>query len=556
MAMERELPRAQTMTGRSRSRGRKGLFSRTIVLLIALLGSIAIGYVGYQQLRPAPAPVARATTMPVRRGTITATVNTTGSMAAISQANLAFQSAGKLTELLVKVGSNVKQGDVLARLDSSDLELQVAQAEIALEQARLKLAQLKEGPKAVDVAAAQANYDSAVTKYDDLKGRPKAEDIDAARAAVRNAEVALANIQDSLILTQKSDTVSKNFRDRENEHNWYEARYGETLAKFKQGGASQADVDRDWSNLLTAKERLDSARANAEIALRKAENDVSKAKEDSANAQDNLQKIEAGPTQDQLKTAEAAMLQAKSQLETKTAGASPTDIATQEVAVRLAEATLSQKQQLLQKAPLIAPFDGVIDSISVNVGEQVTASKAVMIIVNLNQFRIDARVDESDVASIVVGQPALVGADALPNQNMTARVSFIGAIPTTSQGVVLYPVTLELDPTNVPIRPGMTANVAVEITRRENILLVPNRAVRSQGRNRVVEVMVDGKPESRTVTVGMSNDQFTEVSNGLQEGDTVVLPTTTTTAPRVPGAANFGGMPGGMPGGIFVAPGR
>jgi len=167
--------------------------------------------------------------------------------------------------------------------------------------------------------------------------------------------------------------------------------------------------------------------------------------------------------------------------------------------------------------------------------------------VNMKQFRINARVDESDVARIAVGQPAVVTVDALPNQNMTAHVAFIGAIPTISQGVVNYPITLDLDPTEAPIRPGMTANVAVEVTRRENVLLVPNRAVRTQGRNRIVEVMVDGKPVVRPVTVGLSNDQFTEIANGLQEGDEVVIPSTTTAAPRVSGPGGFGGVGGPMP---------
>ena len=538
---------AESAGGRAHSARRRMTMSHAAILLLALLISMTIGYVGYQRLAPSSTPVAAATPIPVRRGTITATVSSSGSMAAVSQAKLAFQSAGRLTELLVKAGDRVKKGDVLAKLDSSDLELQVAQAEVALEQARLKLAQLKEGPKEVEIAAARASYESAVTKYNDLKASPKPEDISAAEAAVRDAEVALANAQDTLVLTQKSATVSKNVRDRENEHNWYEARYGETLAKFNRGEASQADLDKDYSNLLTAKERLDSARAEAQMALRKAENDVEKAKETLSKAQENLREIKAGPTADQLKAAEAAMLTAQSQLETKTQGASATDIATQEVAVRLAEATLNQRKLLLEKAPLIAPFDGVIDSVGVSVGEQVAESKEVMTIVNLNQFRVDARVDETDVSRLAVGQSATVTVDALPDQRMTAHVAFIGAIPTTSQGVVTYPITLELDPTEVPIRPGMTANVAVEVTRRENVLLVPNRAIRTQGRNRTVEVMVNGKTEQRVVTIGLSNDQYTEVLNGLQEGDVVLIPATTTAAPRVGGPGGLGGMGIGGP---------
>jgi len=90
------------------------------------------------------------------------------------------------------------------------------------------------------------------------------------------------------------------------------------------------------------------------------------------------------------------------------------------------------------------------------------------------------------------------------------------------------------------------------MARRDNVLLVPSRAIRSQGRSRVVEVMVDGKRETRTVSAGMSNDQSTEVTDGLREGDLVVIPATTTAAPRVPQTGAIGGMPGmGVPPGGF-----
>jgi len=547
-----EQPKAKSTVAYPRPRGRRLGAAHVVILLLALVASAAAGYLGYQRFSPQKAVAAATATTPVSRGSITATVSTVGSTVATFQAKLAFESAGRLLALPVKVGDSVKAGDALARLDSADLTLQVAQAEVALEQAKVQLAQLKEGPKAVEVAAARASYESALTKYNDVKASPKSEDVAEAAATVRDAEVALANARDSLILTQKGATVSKNVRDREFEHNYYEANVGETVAKMKRGEASQADVDRDYANLLTAKEKLDSARAEAELALRKAENDVVKAETTLRNAQDSLAKLKAGPTPEELKSAEAAMLTAQSQFETKTAGTAASDISAQEVAVRLAEATLKQKQLLLEKATLRAPFDGVVDTISLNVGEQAGAATEVMSLVNMRQFRINARVDESDVARLAVGQSASVTLDALPQERLSARVASIGANATIQSGVATYLVVLDIDPTEAPVRPGMTTNVVLEVARRDNVLLVPNRAIRSQGRSRVVEVIVDGKRETRTVSVGMSNDQSTEVTDGLREGDLVVIPATTTAAPRVPQTGAIGGMPGmGVPPGGF-----
>ena len=545
MAIDVEQPRVTAAVARPRFRTRGLGASHVIILLVALFSSTVAGYLGYLRFSPAKAAAPTATTA-ARRGTITATVNTVGSTVAAFQAKLAFESTGRLVELPAKVGASVKSGDALARLDSADLALQVAQAEVTVEQAKVKLAQLKEGPKAVEVAAARANYESVVTKYNDLQAGAKPEDVAAAGAAVRDAEVALANARDNQILVQKGDTVSKNVRDRDNEHNWYEARFGETLARLKRGESSQADVDRDYANLLTAKERLDSARAEAELTLRKAANDLVKAEEGLRNAKASLQTLQAGPTAEELKAAEAAMLTAQSQLEAKTTGTAATDIIAQEVAVRLAEATLKQKQLLLEKTTLRAPFDGVVDTISLNVGEQVSTPAEVMSIVNMKQFRINARVDESDVARLAVGQTASVTLDALQQERMGARVASIAANTVIQQGVATYLVVLDLEPTQAPVRPGMTTNVLVEVARRENALLVPNRAIRSQGRTRTVEVMVNGKRETRTVSIGMGDDQFTEIMDGLQEGDFVVIPATTTAPPRVPQGGAAGGVLGGF----------
>ncbi|MBI2863074.1 MAG: efflux RND transporter periplasmic adaptor subunit [Chloroflexi bacterium] len=494
-------PHAAVSRARTRTRKQRLGATHKVVLALALVASIAVGYVGYERYSPSEVTAVQLTTTPVRRGTITASVNLMGSVAATSQAKLTFETAGRLTQVLVKAGDNFKQGDPLAKVDTSDLELQVAQASVTLEQANLKLADLKAGAKPEDVAAAQA--------------------------AIRNAEVALANAQDNLVLANKSTAVTKDIRDRQYEHSFYEVKYGDVLKQFNDQRANQEDVDKAWAALLTAKERLDSAKLTADLTIRKSENDV-------RQAEDNLSK-------------------ARSQLETIQAGTSSADIKSQEVAVRLGDATLKQRQLAFQKATLVAPFDGTIDSISANVGEQVSTAKEVMTIINLQKFRVDARVDETDVSRLAAGQTASITVEALAGERLTAKVVSIAANPTVQQGVVNYPVTLELDPTRAPVRPGMTASIAVEAARRENVVLAPNRAVRTQGRNRTVEVMVDGKTETRTVSVGMSNDQFTEISSGLQEGDVVVIPSTTTATPRVGQAGGFGGMPGGgvmVPGGF------
>ena len=114
-----------------------------------------------------------------------------------------------------------------------------------------------------------------------------------------------------------------------------------------------------------------------------------------------------------------------------------------------------------------------------------------------------------------------------------------------SQGVVNYPVTVSLIPPFDGVKTGMTASPNIVVEQRDNVLMVPNRAVRSQGRQRFATVMFEGQAMQVPVQTGLSNDTMTEIVSGLKEGDTVVLTSTTTTNQFRGGGPGFGGPPPG-----------
>jgi macrolide-specific efflux system membrane fusion protein len=105
------------------------------------------------------------------------------------------------------------------------------------------------------------------------------------------------------------------------------------------------------------------------------------------------------------------------------------------------------------------------------------------------------------------------------------------------QGVVNYEVKIELQSSQVPAKVGMTTNANIEVARKDDVLLIPNRAIRAVGSKRVVTVVENGVPREVTVTLGLSNDQETEVLGGVAENQMVVI---TATPANVP---NFGGAP-------------
>ena len=131
-------------------------------------------------------------------------------------------------------------------------------------------------------------------------------------------------------------------------------------------------------------------------------------------------------------------------------------------------------------------------------------------------------------------------------------MSAVGAVGAVSQGVVNYPVTVHITDADAELRPGMTAAVSIIVTQHDDVLYVPNRAIRTSGRDRIVTVLYEGEQISVVVTVGLTNDTVSEVSSDqLREGDVVVLTGSTSTSS---GANNQNrGNPGGFggPGGIL-----
>src|SRR5439155_4948543 len=128
---------------------------------------------------------------------------------------------------------------------------------------------------------------------------------------------------------------------------------------------------------------------------------------------------------------------------------------------------------------------------------------------------------------------------------------------TLSQGVVTYPVSINIDARNQLLPAGLTASATITIDEKNDTLVVPLRAVRRQGRDQVVDVVGDdGKPAITAVKTGVQNEQLVEITDGLQEGQQIMMQGTTTRAPN----AGPGGAP--VPGGgraVFVGgpgPGR
>ena len=205
-----------------------------------------------------------------------------------------------------------------------------------------------------------------------------------------------------------------------------------------------------------------------------------------------------------------------------------------------AQARVDAAQATLNLARVIAPFAGTVTEAYPLPGDQIAAGATAFRVDNLSSLLVDVEVSEVDINNVSVGQTATLSFDAILGNDYHGQVVEVAQTGTSVQGVVNFKVTVELADADAQVKPGMTAAVNIVVNEMQDVVLVPNRAVRLVDGERVVYLLVDGEPVLTEIRLGPSSDTVSVVAGGdVKEGDTVVL------NPPV----EFG--PGGGPGGGF-----
>ncbi|OGI22317.1 MAG: hypothetical protein A2808_00960 [Candidatus Moranbacteria bacterium RIFCSPHIGHO2_01_FULL_55_24] len=172
------------------------------------------------------------------------------------------------------------------------------------------------------------------------------------------------------------------------------------------------------------------------------------------------------------------------------------------------------------------PFAGFLSQMDIRVGETVTAGTVIARVAESDQFIIESRVPESDIAKIKEGMTAVVTFDALrQDEEFAAKVSEISQSSNVVDNVVSYTVKFQLESVDPRIKDGMTANLDIETEKRENVLILPYRALIKEGDQMFAEVVgADGGTEKREVVIGLEGDEgLVEIKSGLSEGEKATI---------------------------------
>jgi HlyD family secretion protein len=194
-----------------------------------------------------------------------------------------------------------------------------------------------------------------------------------------------------------------------------------------------------------------------------------------------------------------------------------------EADLRAAQARVDAAQATIQLAHVRAPFAGTVTEVSPMVGDQVSPGTAAFRVDDLSHLLVDVQVSEVDINSVRVGQPVEVTLDAVYGKPYEGKVIQVASVGTSTQGAVNFEVTVELIDPDDQVRPGMTAAVTVTVQQLEDVLLVPNRAVRLVDGTHRVYVMQDGVMVQVEIRLGATSDTVSQVLEGLEEGDLIVL---------------------------------
>ncbi len=465
-------------------------------------------------------------------GDLAAGTTATGEVSTRQSAQLVLPTSGTVAEVVVQVGDVVQAGDVLVRLDTAVLERAVTDAEQSLIIQEANLAALQEPATAVSIAAAEASVASAQAQLDDLLAGPTEAEIAAAAA---NVEAAQADVA----------AGSTRLNNAQNGASAAEIQAAQLALQQAQTTATQA-TEQHTTILATIQDgnapegMLDDAELAARVNVLQANGQLAAAQETLNNLLDGNPN-DVATAQGSLATAVAQRNLAQAQYDLLLAPASASQIAAAEATLAQAQASLDQ----LRRGPTAAPFAGVITAVHVQPGE--VANGILVEMTNNNDLEVVLSVNEVDLSQIELGQETTVTLESWPDTPISGRVQTIAptAVSEVGSSLVSFPVTISLDETELPIRVGMTANAALELARREDVLLVPNGAIQVDRENGTYNVILvrtneQGQTMNETVpvTIGLRDGRYTEVTSGIQEGDELLIPDPTATNPFTPGGGN------------------
>ncbi len=529
----------------------------TGIIILALVGG---GYYAYGKFFKTAAAT-RYVMATVEKGTLIISVSGSGQISASDQVDIKPKVSGDIIWLGIKASQEVKAGQALLNFDDTDAKKAVADAELAIEEAQLNLDK-STAQAPIDyqskLDSLQAAKDDLAKEYEDIFSTVSnaflslptittysynvlyGTDLSSNNLIQYNVDVCrnlFAQIADRDLVNSTADIALKDYRAARDA-------YDNNFLQFKKLTLYSSESEKE--KMLS--DTLDTTRAVAQ-SIKSEVNffdtiiDIAKQRNQSVNstittfqtslrtylstANNNLSSLLS--QQSSLKNAKATITNLENEISilkiNNPTGANPIDLQISKNNIKQKKAALADLKAKINDYVIHASFAGVIAKVNVKKGDSVSSGTALATLITRQKIA-EISLNEVDMAKVKVGQKANLTFDAIENLNISGEVAEIDTIGTVSQGVVNYGVKIVFDTQDERVKSGMSVSVSIITDVKQNVLLVPNAAVKSNG-EQYIEVLENNVPRNQTVETGLSNDTMTEIVSGLKEGEKVVTQTIT-----------------------------
>jgi HlyD family secretion protein len=426
------------------------------------------------QAPPAEEPAVAVEVATAQTGAISEVLDYPGSLQPQRSVTVVPRVGGQIQSVAVKVGEEVRAGDPIAVIESDIYQLQLEQAQVGLDLARLRVEKAKQGTRPEQLAAAKAA-----------------------------ADIAHAALQDAKNPNDSTRTVAA--------ANLAQAEAGLRLAQYqydKVGYIPQAGMTPQALQLQQATTAYEQAKAAYDMQM--------------------------NPSASRLAALEGQVVQADLNLKLAQNPVEKVDMDMAELGIKQAEAVVQQAQLQVDYATIRAPFDGVVAELYIHPGSMAGPQVPVASVISA-ELEVPLNIEESRIAQVAAGQNAALRVNAYPDRSFGALVTSVSPAAdakTHTFVVKVVPADVEdpLQRGDGLLRSGMYANVSILTQEHQQALLVPRAAVTDVGDplqrvdgQQILYVVTGGRAEPRTVTTGLTDDSRVEIVSGLKAGETVVV---------------------------------
>ncbi|MFA5830042.1 MAG: HlyD family efflux transporter periplasmic adaptor subunit [Candidatus Gracilibacteria bacterium] len=564
---------------------RKGLLAIIILVLIGII------YFGYQSTKGADT-TPHYTLTDLTKGTLVVSISGSGQVIASNQLDIKPQASGLITAVNVKQGDIVKSGQVLAIIDQRSAAASVLQSKSSVASAQASYNKLVAGTTSTDLKVSQTSVDSAKSSLDSAQKSGDMTIISAQNSlenakrnyenvknqqdiAVKNAHTDLLNSSLEALPSDQASTATvaisgtyAGTKEGSFQIRVYNGGNGQYYYSIDPNGAASTSAiitpglsqplgdglyitfstgtiySTTWtidlpntkaSDYLSNYNAYQEALQNQPQALATAQASV-----DSAQIALDQAKLQV---QNSITSAQNSLITAQTNLEAKQVPALKEDVAASQAQLDSANAQLMITETNASNNIITAPFSGEIATVSIQKGDTASSGTAAFTLITKEKMA-QISLNEVDIAKVKIGQKATLKIDALNSNTFAGQVTSIDVLGTVTQGVVNYNVKIVFLDNDDRIMPGMSVSAGIITDVKQDILMVPNAAVKSQNSISYIEILdvsnpvniqtsadetvISKKlPAQEQVIVGATNDTSTEISGtNIKEGDQVIIKTT------------------------------